>query len=142
MDQHPQLVTIGQPKVFSKNDAEYVLRTIYRLSEKASQKVDTLVRQMEAFREDQKDLIRFVENQINNEVHEWQNKIEKLGATPRGLWMVDLDSGDGFYCWKFPEKEILYWHAYKDGFSKRVELSEKHLKFDLQKKLRQTFLHP
>ena len=54
---------------------------------------------------------------------EWQTKIQKLGGTPNGHWVVDFDSGDGYFCWKYPEPQIDFWHHYRDGFSKRVKLS-------------------
>ena len=43
-------------------------------------------------------------------------------AQIKGMWLADFDAGNGYYCWKFPENEIRFWHGYKDGFSGRVEI--------------------
>ena len=43
-------------------------------------------------------------------VQAWKQKMERLGVEPRGLWAVDLQTGDGCLCWRFPEHSILYWH--------------------------------
>ena len=43
-----------------------------------------------------------------------------LGGQPKGLWLVDFDSGDGFsFCWKYGEEEIAHVHAYDAGFAGR-----------------------
>lgn len=63
-----------------------------------------------------------IEADINKVVDRWQQKVTKLGATPKGLWLADFDNGEGYYCWKFPETEISYWHGYNDGFSGRTAI--------------------
>ena len=66
--------------------------------------------------------------QVTKEIEEWNAKVRKLGTVPKGLWCVDLDSGDGYFCWKFPENEINYWHDYYSGFASRISLAEKEKK--------------
>lgn len=55
--------------------------------------------------------------------NKWENKIQKLGLEPKGIWLIDIDSGEGLYCWKYPELEIKFWHAYEDGFSRRLPIN-------------------
>ncbi len=43
-------------------------------------------------------------------VHGWKQKMERLGVETRSLWTVDMHTGDGCLCWRFPEHSILYWH--------------------------------
>lgn len=56
-------------------------------------------------------------------VEAWTLEVEAVGCTPKGLWLVDWDSGDGFYCWKYPEKTLGYFHGYEDGFAGRVPIA-------------------
>ena len=44
----------------------------------------------------------------------------------KGLWLVDFDSGDGYWCWAYPEDDLGYWHSYEGGFGARVPLEEAH----------------
>lgn len=60
-----------------------------------------------------------LQDEINALIQKWQNKIERLGGKPKGLWLADFDNGEGYFCWKFPETEIKYHHGYKDGFTGR-----------------------
>ena len=66
-----------------------------------------------------------LESKINQKMDEWNSKVSRLGGISKGLWLVDFDSGDGFYCWKYPENDILYWHSYHEGFEGRVPINQK-----------------
>ena len=55
-------------------------------------------------------------------VREWAREILALGAVIKGLWLVDFDSGAGYYCWKYPEPSLEYFHGYDEGFSGRLPL--------------------
>lgn len=60
-----------------------------------------------------------LEVEINSVINRWEIKLEKLGGSPKGLWLADFDFGNGYFCWKFPETEIQFYHGYQDGFSGR-----------------------
>ena len=55
-------------------------------------------------------------------VEEWAERILSLGLEIKGLWLVDFDSGAGYYCWKYPEHSLGHFHGYEEGFSGRVPL--------------------
>jgi hypothetical protein len=76
-----------------------------------------------------------IEEQVQKLINKWESKILKLGLEPKGIWLVDFDAGDGYYCWKYPELELKFWHGYKDGFSGRRPVSENEIeKAELSKK--------
>jgi hypothetical protein len=52
----------------------------------------------------------------------WANGIEELGIEVKGPWLVDFDSGAGYYCWKWPEESLEFFHGYEEGFAGRVRL--------------------
>ena len=56
-------------------------------------------------------------------VTEWAETILALGVEVKGLWLVDFDSGGGYYCWKHPEPALEYFHGYEEGFGGRVKLN-------------------
>lgn len=55
-------------------------------------------------------------------VRDWAREILSLGVVIKGLWLVDFDSGAGYYCWKYPESSLEYFHGYDEGFSGRLPL--------------------
>ncbi|HYN19539.1 MAG TPA: DUF2203 family protein, partial [Thermoanaerobaculia bacterium] len=55
-------------------------------------------------------------------VRSWANEILALGCEIKGLWLVDFDSGAGYYCWKYPEPSLDHFHGYEEGFSGRLPL--------------------
>ena len=52
----------------------------------------------------------------------WAAELEGLGVEVKGPWLVDFDSGGGYYCWKWPEDSLEYFHSYEEGFAGRVRL--------------------
>jgi len=53
---------------------------------------------------------------------EWAREIAALGVEIKGPWLVDFDSGAGYYCWKYPERALEYFHGYEEGFAGRLPL--------------------
>lgn len=116
---------INKKKTFTLIEAEYLLPLVYKLTEDYSKKVKKLINQLEAFPSKQSERAIEVETLINSLIEQWQNKIERLGAKPKGLWLADFDNGSGYYCWKFPETKIQFFHGYNEGFSGRKTIEVK-----------------
>lgn len=114
------VVEINRKKHFTLADARQLLPIVYRLSEESSREVKSLLNRIEAFSDKENPSVIAIETQVNAIIDRWQVKIEKLGAVPKGLWMADFDNGQGYYCWKFPETEIIFQHGYQDGYSGRI----------------------
>jgi regulator of sirC expression with transglutaminase-like and TPR domain len=56
-------------------------------------------------------------------VQEWAEELRLLGVEIKGLWLVDFDSGAGYYCWKYPEPALNHFHSYEEGFAGRLPLA-------------------
>src|SRR5262245_21022975 len=56
-------------------------------------------------------------------VQSWAEELRTLGAEIKGLWLVDFDSGAGYYCWKYPELALNHFHSYEEGFAGRLPLT-------------------
>lgn len=119
------LITINRRGVFSLEEAQRILPVVRRITYEFSAKVELLIARLETLQLNQTETICALEKQVNDLIQTWNDKIRKLGADPRGLWVVDFNSGDGYYCWKYPETDILFWHSYDDGYSGRKPLAQK-----------------
>jgi len=120
------LVELNRQKCFSLEEANDLLPVVRRITRSYLERVETLIQRIEALSNVSSGVVDSLEAEVNENVQAWQSKLEKLGIRPKGLWVADFDSGDGYFCWKFPEENINYWHRYSDGFSGRVPI-EKYL---------------
>lgn len=123
LDKLNNIVELKPKKVFEYSEIQEILPIVLRITKQYSEKVNKLIQKLEHIRHQEKNVSE-VEIEINSLIQEWQIKVEKLGAVTKGLWIADFDSGDGYFCWKFPEEKILFWHGYRDGFSGRRPISE------------------
>lgn len=140
MDRTDLIIEINRQSVFSLEEAQELLHVIFRITKTYSEKVEALIERLDALPAGQDASASSIETQVNSLITEWQNKVQKLGAAPKGLWIADFDSGDGYYCWKYPERKIEFWHKYTDGFSKRVRVAEVGSPIPLHDRLRQKVL--
>ena len=115
---------LGTRQRFTIDEANDIVRVISHFTKQMAVDVDQLINRLEAVPKDKTDLTQQLEAEIEEIINSWNQKVRKLGAAPKGLWMADIDAGDGYFCWKYPEPEILFWHDYKSGFPGRVTLQD------------------
>jgi hypothetical protein len=121
-----EVISFGQKRTFTLKEANELLPIIYRLTETAHKEVRSLMNRLDAIKGRNLSIEKELEQQINQTVEKWQKKISLLGAAAKGLWLADFDNGEGYYCWKYPENKVTFFHGYNDGFSgrKRIEILE------------------
>jgi regulator of sirC expression with transglutaminase-like and TPR domain len=64
-----------------------------------------------------------LESERETVVREWMREVGSMGVEIKGLWLVDFDSGAGYYCWKYPEPALNHFHGYEEGFGGRLQLT-------------------
>ena len=120
-----EIIPSGQRRVFSLEEAKELLPLIKRItaqSEHELRRVLTFMKHGQLPTEKKKELQRKTDRIIAR----WSAKISRMGVVVKGLWLVDFDMGRGYYCWKYGEEEIRYYHTYEDGFAGRVPLEQVH----------------
>ena len=119
------IIELNKTNVMSLQEANHRIRIIIRFTATISAEVNLLMTHLDNMADGDDLKAQELEKQIDDKIQLWNQKVERLGGVPRGLWLVDLDAGDGYYCWKYPEPEIAYWHEYKSGFTGRVPLESR-----------------
>lgn len=64
-----------------------------------------------------------VEADYQEIVSRWKFKIEQLGATVCGLWMVNFEVPGGALSWRHPELTLSYFIVKDTNFSERIKLT-------------------
>lgn len=118
-----EIINRIQGRHFSLDEAQELLPLVYRITEESAREVKYLMACVDALPDKKSERAFDIQNQINRIIEKWQNKLEKLGVRPKGLWLADFDNSSGYYCWKFPETKILHKHGYQDGFTGRILIS-------------------
>lgn len=105
---------------FTLEQAEQLLPKVAACTAAAFRQVEALETQAEAI----KDVTarEALQKQVLGVVQSWAQAVQDLGADVKGLWLVDFDSGDGYFCWKYPEPTLDFFHGYDEGFSGRKPL--------------------
>jgi len=60
--------------------------------------------------------------EVHGVVTGWAETVQELGLEVKGLWLVDFDNGSGYYCWRYPEESLMFYHSYEEGFGGRMRI--------------------
>lgn len=125
---------VRRKKIFALNEAQSLLPIIIKMTESAQAEVRKLTNRFNALGHGDSSHATLIEYKINEIIERWHDKIEKLGAEPKGMWLVDFDEGSGYFCWKYPENSIAFYHGYNDGFSARRPIYTNYLEMVMETK--------
>jgi hypothetical protein len=98
-------------RTFTYEQAAELFPEVQRLTDEAVGEIDAL----EESDEQSPDVYQRI-------VERWAEAIMEMGIEVKGLWLIDFDSGSGYYCWHHPEPSLQYFHGYDEGFPGRVKL--------------------
>ncbi|HEX2162724.1 MAG TPA: DUF2203 domain-containing protein [Thermoanaerobaculia bacterium] len=110
-----------EKRIFTYEEALGTFPLVQRLTREAVQQVESLFRQVGAGGDLE---VRHaeLEGATQSIVDAWASQVEGLGCEVKGLWLVDFDSGAGYYCWRYPEESLAHYHGYDEGFAGRVPI--------------------
>jgi regulator of sirC expression with transglutaminase-like and TPR domain len=96
-------------RVFTLDEARALFPQVRRITNAAVEKFEELAEELESERQEL--------------AERWAREVRALGVEVKGLWLVDFDSGAGYYCWKYPEPGLDHFHGYEEGFTGRLKLT-------------------
>ena len=108
-------------RTFTLAEAQQMLPRVRALTERAAQEVDQLSSVIRRLGETDPARAPTLA-ELEGVVAAWTGQLRGLGLEVKGLWLVDFDNGDGYYCWKYPEVTILHYHGYDEGFAGRMKI--------------------
>jgi len=114
--------TLKTPRVFSYDEALSVFPVVRDRTAAAVHQIAKLTRELEGEAADSahRGELEAFHQAI---VEQWTREIEALGLEIKGLWLVDWNCGDGYYCWRYPEPSLAHYHGYDEGFAQRMPIN-------------------
>jgi hypothetical protein len=107
--------------IFSLQQARELLPQVKHLTADAVRRAESLASQLHGLAENDPDHAS-LSAALRDVVSGWAEEVRALGLQAKGLWLVDFDNGQGYYCWSYPEPTIAHYHGYDDGFSGRMTI--------------------
>ena len=117
----PKRRAIGK-RIFSYDEAVNTFPVVRDLTAAAVRQVESLINSV-AGRDELDTRHDELEEARERIVQAWAQQVSTLGCEVKGVWLVDWDSGDGYFCWRFPEQGISFFHSYEEGFGGRLPLN-------------------
>ena len=112
----------GGGKIFTYEEALATFPRVRQLTRHAVQQIEALVNRVQSRNELQARQAE-LDEATQRIVQTWAREITAMGCEIKGMWLVDWDSGDGYYCWRYPEETLSHYHSYEDGFAGRVPIA-------------------
>lgn len=112
---------VSERRFFSLEEARGLLPLLQRITRQSEKELQARIPLLSRAEGKQRGIL---DDEIHALYHAWQEKIRRLGGVTKGMWLVDFDSGEGYYCWQYPETHIEHFHGYNEGFLGRVKLHE------------------
>ena len=116
------LAMAGSSRVFSYPEALATFPEVREMTSVAVRQIQALLNRLQS-RQEMERRRDELEGAVEEVVQAWDEEITSLGCHVKGLWLVDWDSGDGYYCWRYPEETLAHYHTYEEGFAGRVPIN-------------------
>jgi len=121
-----EVISIKREGFFEKSQVDNLIRIVLRITEKYHSKVEKIISDMDKVTSDDPILVD-LEEEMNELIKDWHFKVKKLGGLTKGLWLVDFDNGEGYFCWKYPEKTIEFVHGYQGQYKNRKKIVDSEM---------------
>jgi hypothetical protein len=113
-------------RVFTLEEARGVLPRVQSITRPVFELASSLAEELQSAEDGQDDArVESLQVRLEELMDSWSEAVRELGPDVKGPWLVDFDSGDGYWCWAFPEEDLDHWHSYEGGFASRIPVALK-----------------
>ncbi len=106
-------------RIFTFEEARCLLPAVRARTQEA---LDALAEAEAEAGEEAGEAREFLERTAAGILEAWARDVRALGIEVKGPWLVDFDAGAGYYCWRWPEESLEFFHGYEEGFAGRVRI--------------------
>jgi hypothetical protein len=108
-------------KGFSLAEANRLVPLLRKYTEEAIRETGKISAQLD-FHDKASEQYKSLSAAYDNSVMKWAETMHRIGGLAKGLWTVDFDSGEFYFCWTYPERRIDHFHQYDETFKARKKL--------------------
>ena len=116
-----KLLYFNRPKRFTLEEARKVVPQVLEITRKYVLDTKPLIEQLQDPDLEVEERER-LSKELQEKIESWAAEIGRFGALAKGLWLVDFDSGAGYYCWRYNEETLSFFHSYDEGFTGRTPI--------------------
>ena len=113
--------TTASRRLFTLTQARALLPSVKEMTAEAVRQTEALAEALDDIDEDDPQHA-VLGAELKIVVDEWTARIREMGLEAKGLWLVDFDNGEGYYCWQHPEPSVSHYHGYDEGFAGRMKI--------------------
>ena len=107
--------------IFTLAEARELLPSVRELTAEAVRRAEALADALDDIADDDPKRT-IIGAELKLVVDEWTARIREMGLEAKGLWLVDFDNGEGYYCWQHPEPSVSHYPGYDEGFAGRMKI--------------------
>ena len=112
---------VDNRRVFTLTQARGLLPSVRQMTSEAVRQAEELADALDDIGRDDPQRSR-LGAELKMVVDDWAARIREMGLEAKGLWLVDFDNGEGYYCWQHPEASLSHYHGYDEGFAGRMKI--------------------
>lgn len=105
------VIPIHSQRIFTREEADLILPAVRRITVHAAKIADEIQNQLKFTPQDEP-FSKRLRLELDAVVKNWALKIARLGLTPRGIWLVDFDAGNGWFSWRLGDEALSYFHPF------------------------------
>ena len=116
-----------EPKIFERKrftlqEARELLPEVRKITDAAAETLTEISQRISAL-EPGDPRREPLEAEYTRKVNDWAEDVGRLGCEVKGVFLVDFDNGEGYYCWRWPEADVEHFHGYEEGFAGRMRIN-------------------